>query len=487
EFWTTYDMDKKNLFAVWAAAYMGTPMFYLNATFDNGESIVSDGSWSIVAKEGLQGGSGGEWAKKVDFDDSAWGTPIELGRWWEFLPTMDILPQTQGIQAKTDFNTAHKSLLARKVFTPTAKGIKHSAERAKPSPPTGPSDLKVDPLWPSRIVVVWKDNDSGGSAFLPEDGFGVERSMNGKSGWQEIGIVGRNVVSAVDPHVVQDKKYFYRVRAFNEVGFSPYSNVGSGIIPSVEDAEANRRRALVDLQIKAVFPRQIDVAKSVKLTAVLSHRFINDAAVEVRVTKLPKGWLIKPGAVRKHTIKANSKRENVEFEITVPKDVQFPYGNYRFGMDVSYEGKVIRSTGVGVGLPVLAKNLARGAKPSTDDAPKQGGREGSLSPGDSALNDGNLGSWSSKAYGREPYFAQLDWKEPKTFNAIAVNGAWGKGPRSFDIIVDGKKIGTREDIKYVGDMYFTRIPETTAKTLRLRIFKCYSGPLIMEIRVFKQP
>ncbi|MDK1032140.1 MAG: hypothetical protein QGD94_09050, partial [Planctomycetia bacterium] len=28
EFWTTFDMDKENLFAVWAAAYMGTPMFY---------------------------------------------------------------------------------------------------------------------------------------------------------------------------------------------------------------------------------------------------------------------------------------------------------------------------------------------------------------------------------------------------------------------------------------------------------------------------
>jgi hypothetical protein len=334
---------------------------------------------------------------------------------------------------------------------------------------------------------MWKDNDSGGSAFLPEDGFRIERSMNGKSGWKEIGIVGRNVVSAVDPEVLQDKKYFYRVRAFNEVGLSPFSNMGSAIIPSVEDAEANRRRALVDLQIKAVFPRQIDAGKPVKLTAVLSHSFINDAPVVVRVTKLPKGWVIKPGAVRNYTIKANTKRVNVNFDVAVPKDAPFTYGNYRFGMDVSYGGKVIRSTGAGVGLPVLAKNLAIGAKPSTDDTPKMSGREGSLSPGDKALNDGNLGTWSSKLYGREPYYAQLDWDKPKTFNAIAVNGAWGKGPRSFDIIADGKTIGTREDVKYVGDMYFTRIPETTAKSLKIRIFKCYSGPLIMEIRVFKQP
>ncbi|MDP6379799.1 MAG: hypothetical protein QF662_00520, partial [Phycisphaerae bacterium] len=121
EFWTTFDMDKKNLVAVWGVAYLGTPMFYFNAIFDNGAAIVSDGSWSIVAKGGREGGSGGDWAEKVDFDDSAWATPMELGRWWEFLTTMDILPQTQGIQAKSDLKTAHKSFLARKVFTPTAK------------------------------------------------------------------------------------------------------------------------------------------------------------------------------------------------------------------------------------------------------------------------------------------------------------------------------------------------------------------------------
>ena len=66
--------------------------------------------------------------------------------------------------------------------------------------------------------LTWKDNSDN------ESGFSIERSADGKD-WEVIGVVDANVNVFEDPSPIAIKRaYYYRVRAFNDYGFSPYTN-----------------------------------------------------------------------------------------------------------------------------------------------------------------------------------------------------------------------------------------------------------------------
>ena len=57
-----------------------------------------------------------------------------------------------------------------------------------------------------------------------EDGFKIERSPDGASGWTQIDTVGANVMTYVNTGLACGT-YYYRVRAYNAAGDSGYSNV----------------------------------------------------------------------------------------------------------------------------------------------------------------------------------------------------------------------------------------------------------------------
>ena len=92
-----------------------------------------------------------------------------------------------------------------------------------PAPPSAPTLLRVDSISRDRMTIAWTDNSDN------ENGFSIESCRNkGCSVFREIGTVGANVTSFTDVSLIPNTQYHYRVRAFNDGGFSDYSNKASG-------------------------------------------------------------------------------------------------------------------------------------------------------------------------------------------------------------------------------------------------------------------
>ena len=92
-------------------------------------------------------------------------------------------------------------------------------------PPLAPSGLGAAAISPSRIDLSWTD-------VAGETGYRVERSPNGSSGWTEISAPPANQTTYSDLQVNPQTTYFYRVRAANASGFSPYSSTASATTPA---------------------------------------------------------------------------------------------------------------------------------------------------------------------------------------------------------------------------------------------------------------
>ena len=71
-------------------------------------------------------------------------------------------------------------------------------------------------LWPGTSALAWTD----ASKF--EDGFKIERSPDGSTGWTQIATVAEGVTVYSDTGRVADTTYHYRVRAYNDNGDSEY-------------------------------------------------------------------------------------------------------------------------------------------------------------------------------------------------------------------------------------------------------------------------
>lgn len=95
---------------------------------------------------------------------------------------------------------------------------------SEPAPPA-PTGLSASAVSPTRIDLSWNDTST-------ETGYRVERSSNGSNGWSEIASPNANQTSFSDLTVGAQQTWFYRVRAINSGGFSPYSNVASATTPA---------------------------------------------------------------------------------------------------------------------------------------------------------------------------------------------------------------------------------------------------------------
>jgi hypothetical protein len=85
--------------------------------------------------------------------------------------------------------------------------------------PNPPSNLGATAVSPTQINLIWADNSGN------EDGFKIER-WNGSS-WAQINMVGANVNTYADSGLTGSTTYYYRVRAYNSIGDSGYSNESS--------------------------------------------------------------------------------------------------------------------------------------------------------------------------------------------------------------------------------------------------------------------
>lgn len=87
--------------------------------------------------------------------------------------------------------------------------------------PAAPSGLNVTQASVSQLNLSWTDNSSD------ELGFDIERSPDGVTGWTQIAVPGAGVTAYPDSGLRCNTTYFYRVRAYNAMGYSAYTNVAS--------------------------------------------------------------------------------------------------------------------------------------------------------------------------------------------------------------------------------------------------------------------
>ena len=117
-----------------------------------------------------------------------------------------------------------------------------------PWPPIAASNLMAGGLPQYKIGLWWDDNSNN------EDGFKIERSPNGSSGWTEVALVGSNVVTYTDDLDVSQcgQIFYYRVTAYNDDhGSSGTSNTASATVIApdayeVDDSAATAQAITTD-------------------------------------------------------------------------------------------------------------------------------------------------------------------------------------------------------------------------------------------------
>ncbi len=84
-----------------------------------------------------------------------------------------------------------------------------------------PSSLALTVLSTGSIALSWTDNSNN------ESGFKLERSVN-LSDFTQIGLTGPNATTFMDGSLSYGTTYYYRVKAYNSLTDSPYSNFAVG-------------------------------------------------------------------------------------------------------------------------------------------------------------------------------------------------------------------------------------------------------------------
>jgi hypothetical protein len=85
--------------------------------------------------------------------------------------------------------------------------------------PSAPSGLSVTvPAALGTLILNWNCSATN------EDGFKIERSLSSGSGWSEIATTGINIHTFTNTGLTSGTRYYYRVRSYNRLGNSAYSN-----------------------------------------------------------------------------------------------------------------------------------------------------------------------------------------------------------------------------------------------------------------------
>jgi len=93
-----------------------------------------------------------------------------------------------------------------------------------PTVPAAPSNLAAVAVSRTQVNLTWTDNSSN------ETGFRIYRSTDGLN-FSQIATVGAGVTSYSNTGLRRNRLYYYRARAYNSAGDSPFSNTASARTP----------------------------------------------------------------------------------------------------------------------------------------------------------------------------------------------------------------------------------------------------------------
>ena len=108
------------------------------------------------------------------------------------------------------------------------------------NPPAAPSGLMATVVSSSRIDLSWTDHADN------EQGFQLERSTNGID-YVEFATVSANAENRSDTGLSPETPYYYRLRAFNGFGPSPYSDPAQGTTMPAPAADVTAPAAVANL------------------------------------------------------------------------------------------------------------------------------------------------------------------------------------------------------------------------------------------------
>jgi len=98
-----------------------------------------------------------------------------------------------------------------------------------PALPARPSGLAASPTFWNQINLSWQDNSDN------ENGFRVERKTGVSGAWSQIAAVLPNVTAYESNGLSANTLYYYRVRAYNTIGNSDWSNEAWATTPLQPD------------------------------------------------------------------------------------------------------------------------------------------------------------------------------------------------------------------------------------------------------------
>ena len=176
-------------------------------------------------------------------------TPDEFDIKWETIVAYDNV--MLALMGETIIGTSHTEEWAQRTIFRSELSDGTPIPPIPPAVPRTPTNLLAAPV-PGlpRLDVTWTDNASD------EQGFRIERALDVPDGvertYAQIASVGANILTYRNSGLETNVRYWYRVRAYNAIGTSAYSNEQPGMVappvaPSALTATANANGVRVDL------------------------------------------------------------------------------------------------------------------------------------------------------------------------------------------------------------------------------------------------
>jgi hypothetical protein len=216
------------------ASYNTPPTIYDRFTVDaSGKLLISYPNLSATLGSALEGGAGGV------FFNGTNATAANGGAWAKLYSPSSWASGSSYSHLDTSYDGTANALmtfsLARHEVVhdpgPVTVGIMKDLGWSTASPPAAPTGLTAAAVSASQITLNWTETDQGAS-------FKVERSTDAAT-WAQIDTTAANVITYASTGLQSGTHYYYRVRAYNGLGNSAYSNISGAITQGPPPAPAN--------------------------------------------------------------------------------------------------------------------------------------------------------------------------------------------------------------------------------------------------------